>query len=115
MSTLALPASARAHNLALPLPTASPSTSQPNLPSTTITAPPPRQSLALPGMPARSPSAELRDVEDDGEDEEGGDDDDDGKKKKSSGGGSGAGKGARKATEVKGEYKYTSEISQMVR
>jgi len=114
MTSLALPASSRAHNLALPLPSASPSTSNPNLPSTTITAPPPRQSLALPGMPARSPSTELKEIEDEADDDEGGDDDEDGKKKKS-GGGAGGSKGVRKAAEVKGEYKYSSEISQMVR
>jgi hypothetical protein len=121
MTTLALPPGARAHGLALPVPKASPSTSNPSLPSTTITAPPPRQSLALPGMPPRSPSAELKDIEDENDDDEGGDDEDDGKKKSKSSGGSGGGsggaggKGAKKAAEVKGEYKYTSEISQMVR
>ena len=65
-------------------------------------------------MPARSPSTELKEIEDEADDDEGGDDDEDGKKKKS-GGGAGGSKGVRKAAEVKGEYKYSSEISQMVR
>lgn len=112
MSTLALPSNTaqRPHGLALPLPS-----SAPVLPSSTITAPPRRQSLAIPGVPGpsqRSPSVELKDL--DGDDEDGDDDDDDegGKKKKGSKGGK---KGAAAEAPKPGEYRYSNEISQMVR
>lgn len=117
MSTLALPTNTaqRPHGLALPLPSsASPSMTAPALPSSTIIAPPRRQSLAIPGVPGpsqRSPSVELKDL--DGDDEEGDDDEDDegGKKKKGSKGKKGP---AVSEAPKPGEYRYSNEISQMV-
>jgi hypothetical protein len=126
MSTLALPVqngSARQHNLSLPMPPSnSPSMPVPALPNisangnaTTNTAGANGQLGESSRSGMRSPSVELKDI--DPEDEDGEDDDDEeggSGKKKRSGAASGAAKGAKKGGAEKGDYKYSSEIAQMV-